>query len=335
MAAKDSRLDLSDADRIWRRFEPPLMPGPGLLDRLLARGCPGARARHIDFLDRGVVNSNYRVDLEPTDSGPTTVRLRLSRSAEATAREAALADRLPDGTPRCLVTEACDAPEPHVASLWTWLEGRTLEEHPNDSAGLGDDLADFLLPVHATTFPGYGRLTPGLDVANAPGFHRPSARWLDDLAHRVAVRLENPAHGLAPDMTLALRTAAARVMAPLWSRPPAPGSLVHGDLSPGNIIIAPDGCAVGLLDWEMARAADPAVDAASIDFELADRWPLLAARALERLAAGSPDEWERRLDLARLPLLIDARMVARVRHSAPLLERVDARLDSLVSRWSG
>lgn len=342
MAAEDSRPEASDAAGVWRRFEPPLMPAPGLLDRLLAAAVPGARARHIEFLDRGVVNSNYRVDLAPgeappvpsAEAPPATLRLRLSRSAEATTREAALAGRLPIAAPRLLVSEALTTPEPHVASLWTWLDGATLEEQPRDDAALGEELAERLIRTHEVTFPGHGRFLPDLAVANAAGFDRPAARWLDDLAHRLAVRLENPAHGLDTAAVSALRTAAARAMAPLWSRPAAPGCLVHGDLSPGNLVVGPDGRLVGLLDWEMARAADPAVDAASIDFELSERWPQLASRALERLAVHSPVDWERRLDLARLPLLVDARMVARVRHSAPLLARVDDKLEAIVSRWS-
>jgi aminoglycoside phosphotransferase (APT) family kinase protein len=334
MAREDSRPEVSEPAAVWRRFEPPLMPGPGLLDRLLAMAVPGARARHIEFLDRGVVNSNYRIDLEGPGTGPGTLRLRLSRSGEATAREAALALRLPFAAPRCLVSEPIDLPEPHVASLWTWLDGTTLEDAPGDDAALGDDLARRLLDLHEVTLPGFGRLLPDLTPANAAGFARPAARWLDDLAHRLAVRLENPAHGFDAAALSAVRTAVARAMAPLWSRPVARACLVHGDLSPGNLVIGPDGRLAGLIDWEMARAADPAVDAASLDFELAPRWPDLAARALERLAAHSPEDWERRLDLARVPLLIDARMVARARHSATLLERVDVGLEALIARWS-
>jgi aminoglycoside phosphotransferase (APT) family kinase protein len=334
MASEDSRPAVRGAaSSVWRRFEPPLMPGPGLLDRLLERALPGARARHIEFLDGGVVNSNYRVDLDP--EAPTrTVRLRLSRSAEAAAREAALAGRIDFPVPRWLAAESVAGPEPHTASLWSWIDGTPLDERNVDDTATGARLAEALGRAHDVTFEGHGRLHPDLAVANAAGFARPAARWLDDLAHRLAIRLENPAHGLEPARVAAVRAASARAMAPLWSRPAAPGRLVHGDLSPGNILLDAAGRVSGLLDWEMARAGDPAVDAASIDFELSERWPRLAAGALAALETRTPDEWPRRLDLARLPLLLDARMVAVARRSSPSLARVDERLEAIVARWA-
>ena len=313
-------------------------------------------ARHIEFLDRGVVNSNYQVDLGPGSSDkaklsgvwppwPATVRLRLTRSAEATDREAAiarlLAGRNPTLAPTELASERLDVPEPHTASLWSWLVGASLEELTLDHAGqvlLAVDLAAALGQLHDETLHGFGRLNPDLTVARAPGFDRPALRWLDDLARRIAVRLENPAHGLAPAVVSRLKLAVARAMAPLWSLAPVAGTLVHGDLSSGNIIIRMDDGhprLAGLLDWEMARSADPVVDAVSADFELTPRWPVLAAHLIERLRTMTPEQWDRRFDLASMPLLLDSRMVARVRHAELLLVRLDVRLNAIIEAWAG
>ncbi|RDI30708.1 aminoglycoside phosphotransferase family protein [Lentzea flaviverrucosa] len=43
---------------------------------------------------------------------------------------------------------------------------------------------------------------------------------------------------------------------------PAPDALVHGDLSGSNVHWSADGRLLGVLDWDMAMPADPAIDAA-------------------------------------------------------------------------
>lgn len=342
---EDSKTGIAPAGTSpWIRFEPPLMPQQGALNRLLSMAFPGATARHIEFLEGGVVNSNYRVDLIPArPDQPDQVRLRLTRSSEATDREAALATLLSAHmglVARPLAFDRYTEPEAHTASLWSWIDGSALDEMSFDVAAqesLGDELAAALQVIHGETVDGFGRLQVDLSVARAPGFDRPASRWLDDLARRTAVRIENPAHGLSPGITARLKLAVARAMAPLWPIAPTRGSLVHGDLSPGNIIVGREPGQprlAGLIDWEMSRSADPAVDAASAEFELGTRWPHLVTRLIRHLRNQTPDQWDRRLDLAAVPLLLDARMVARVRCSAPLTERVDMRLDELIDRWS-
>lgn len=346
MMEEDNKTGVASAGTTsWIRFEPPLMPQRGAIGRLLSSALPGASARHIEFLEGGVVNSNYRVDLVPASPDqPLQVRLRLTRSPVATDREAALATRLAMAYPglvaQPLAFERYTEPEVHIASLWSWIEGSALEELSLDAAAqesLADELAVALRQVHGETVEGFGRLQVDLSVANAPGFDRPAARWLDDLARRIAVRLENPAHGLPADVTSSLKLAVARAMAPLWSHASTPGSLVHGDLSAGNIIVSVlDGRPrlAGLIDWEMSRSADPAVDAASAEFELTARWPHLVARLIHQLREQTPDNWDRRFDLAAVPLLLDARMVARVRCSTPLTSQVDRRLLAIIERWA-
>ncbi|WP_330270835.1 aminoglycoside phosphotransferase family protein [Lentzea sp. NBC_00516] len=45
---------------------------------------------------------------------------------------------------------------------------------------------------------------------------------------------------------------------------PAPDALVHGDLSGSNVHWSADGKLLGVLDWDMAMPADPAIDAAQM-----------------------------------------------------------------------
>ncbi|MCW5835205.1 MAG: macrolide 2'-phosphotransferase [Labilithrix sp.] len=84
----------------------------------------------------------------------------------------------------------------------------------------------------------------------------------------------------------------------LW---PTRVALVHGDLHPGHMLLAPDGTLTGVLDWTEAQVTDPSVDLAMffgcfgadaledllIRFARAGGavWPGLAAHAKERWAA--------------------------------------------------
>jgi aminoglycoside phosphotransferase (APT) family kinase protein len=84
----------------------------------------------------------------------------------------------------------------------------------------------------------------------------------------------------------------------LW---PTHVALVHGDLHPGHLLLAPDGTLTGVLDWTEAQVTDPSIDLAMFfgcfgadalasllpRFEQAGGkvWPGLAAHAAERWAA--------------------------------------------------
>lgn len=336
----------------WARFEPPLMAqGPGLgawIDRVL----PGARATAIEFLDQGVVNSNYRVDLAAAEpgaawAGPSRVRLRLSRSDEGPRREGALGERLstilPVAVPRLLASERAEAPEPHRRALFTWVEGVPLDEPAAPPAPAGGDglfardLARALLALHRVRCPAFGRL----DVEGAPvGAELDPGR---DALRRAGVRFANPAHGLAPERVARLSAAFERLVAPLVGRRDRPAVLTHGDLSPGNVLVAPDPATgaprlAGLIDWEMARASDAAGDFASLRLEWGGRLAARARRVEEEyleLARAEGEvvdgaEWERRVAVALVPRLLDARMVAQRRLAAAALAALDARLDALL-----
>ncbi|SEP80578.1 Phosphotransferase enzyme family protein [Lentzea xinjiangensis] len=47
---------------------------------------------------------------------------------------------------------------------------------------------------------------------------------------------------------------------------PVPDALVHGDLSGSNVHWSPDGKLLGILDWDTAMPADPAIDAAQMSW---------------------------------------------------------------------
>jgi hypothetical protein len=87
----------------------------------------------------------------------------------------------------------------------------------------------------------------------------------------------------------------------------------------------------------MARAADSAHDLASLRFELAGRWPAFAS-LVERSylaavagGAGSLNDWNGRVALASIPILVDARMVAHRRRDRGALDRVDGLLAALLA----
>ncbi len=115
-------------------------------------------------------------------------------------------------------------------------------------------------------------------------------------------------------MVAAAMEATRKVLAPseaVWSRWqkwlsnealwPTHVALVHGDLHPGHMLLAPDGSLTGVLDWTEAQVSDPSIDLAMFygcfgaealarllpRFERAGGkvWPGLAAHAAERWAA--------------------------------------------------
>lgn len=336
-------VNAGDAPR-WVRFEPPLLLQGGDLTAFLARALPGSVASGVEFIDRGVVNSNYRVELQwPGEvGGPGRVLLRLSRSDEGPRREGAIGERLAAHraglAPRLLATERGERPEPHRRSLFSWIDGSALSEvspgselpGPRAAVELGEALAD----LHGLALPAFG----GLDTEGNPA--RAAARWPDDLSRRVALRLENPAHGISGPRLQEIRTGFARLLAPLWGRPGPAASLIHGDLSPGNIILTDrraDGSVglAALVDWEMARGADPAADLASLRVEAPaalQSWvreveAAYCVATIQRRGEEALFDWPRRVALAAVPNLLDARMVA-VRRSA---ESAVARVDELLA----
>ena len=220
----------------------------------------------------GTVNAIFRIGDRlaarfPLRPGEATWE-RLRSEADA-GRELAGHTRFPVPEPVALGRPGPGYPRPW--SVQTWLPGTTADDEDlGRSAGFAHDLAAFVadvraIPTHGRTFAGPGR---GGDL-------RAHDAWVQTCLHRSEGLLDVPR----------LRR--------LWERlralpRTAPDVMTHGDLMPGNVLVA-RGRLAGVLDVGGLGAADPALD-------LVGAWHLLddAPRRLLRDDLGCDDlEWER------------------------------------------
>jgi aminoglycoside phosphotransferase (APT) family kinase protein len=223
----------------------------------------------------GTVNVIFRVGgelaarfpLQPGDRGATR---RWLESEAAAGRELAGRTRFPTPEPVALGEPGAGYPLPW--SMQTWLPGVVAsDEDPGESAAFAADLAEFIVGVRSMdtrgrTFRGTGR---GGDL-------RSHDAWLETCFQH-SQRLLDVAR---------LR----RIWAGLRTLPrgPAADVMTHGDLIPGNVLVA-DGRLAGILDVGGLGPADPALD-------LVGAWHLLEAgpRRVLRAGVGCDDlEWER------------------------------------------
>jgi aminoglycoside phosphotransferase (APT) family kinase protein len=157
-------------------------------------------------------------------------------------------------------------------SVQTWIPGVVAtDDDPGESVAFAHDLADLIGQIRAVgtrgrTFSGRGR----------GGRLQAHDAWVRTCLRR--------SEGLLDVPRLRRRWAVLRGL----PRGTAADVMTHGDLVPGNVLVA-DGGLAGVLDVGGFGPADPAVD-------LVGAWHLLEAgprRALRR-ALGSDDlEWER------------------------------------------
>ncbi|HEX7162972.1 MAG TPA: aminoglycoside phosphotransferase family protein [Trebonia sp.] len=222
----------------------------------------------------GTVNAIFRLGdrlaarfpLQGAD--PAAVRRELEDEAAA-AGELAAATRFPVPEPAAIGEAGPGYPLPW--SVQTWLPGRTGdEESPSRVAAFAADLAEFIAGVRAIdtrgrTFPGRGR---GGDLKKHDG-------WINTCLRE--------SEGLLDVKRLAELWAAFRELPR-----EAPDVMSHGDLTPGNVLVA-GGHLAGVIDVGSFRAADPALD-------LISAWNLLEAGPREvlrdALGCGGLD-WER------------------------------------------
>ena len=156
-------------------------------------------------------------------------------------------------------------------SVQAWLPGRTGDEDdPSGSAAFAADLAEFI--AGARSIPARGRVCSG---EGRGGDLKDHDEWIGTCLTRSA--------GLLDTGRLAALWAAFREL------PGAgPDVMSHGDLTPGNVLVA-GGRLAGVIDVGSFGAADPALD-------LISAWNLLEAgpRQVLRDALRCPDvEWER------------------------------------------
>jgi aminoglycoside phosphotransferase (APT) family kinase protein len=222
----------------------------------------------------GTVNAIFRIGerlaarlpLRGTDPGAAR---RLLESEAAAARELARATRFP--VPEQVALGEPGAGYPLPWSVQEWLPGRTGDEDdPAGSVDFAGDLAEFIAGVRAVgtrgrAFSGRGR---GGDL-------KAHDAWMSTCLRE--------SEGLLDVRRLSRMWAAFREL-PREAR----DVMSHGDLIPGNVLVA-GGHLAGVLDVGSFGAADPALD-------LIGAWTLLAAgpRLVLRDALRCTDlDWER------------------------------------------
>jgi aminoglycoside phosphotransferase (APT) family kinase protein len=222
----------------------------------------------------GTVNAIFRIGdrlaarfpLQPADV--ETTRRRLAAEAAA-ARELVGRTRFPTPEPVALGEPGPGYPLPW--SVQTWLPGVVAtDDDPSESIAFAHDLAEFIRGVRAID--PRGRAFRG---AGRGGDLRSHDAWLETCFAR--------SEGLLDVARL------RRLWAVLRTLPrAAPDAMTHGDLIPGNVLVA-NGRLAGVLDVGGLGPADPALD-------LVSAWHLLDAepRRVLRHDLGCDDlAWER------------------------------------------
>jgi aminoglycoside phosphotransferase (APT) family kinase protein len=227
------------------------------------------------FRSRGTVNALFRVGeglvarfpLMPGDAPETRRWLEAEASA---ARELLGRSRFPTPEPVAIGEPGAGYPLPWTVQTWLPGTDATVED-PSGSTAFAHDLAEFIRDVRTIetggrTFRGQGR-----------GGHLPDHDgWMQTCFER-----SEPMLDVGP-----LR----RVWAELRTLPRSPGGdvMTHGDLIPGNVLVA-DGRLVGVIDVGGLGPADPALD-------LVAAWHLLDAqprRTLREALQCDDLEWAR------------------------------------------
>ncbi len=138
--------------------------------------------------------------------------------------------------PRVRAVGAADEDYPCRWAVLGWLPGAPAEPGQVLGQDFVEDLAGFLLDVHA------------LPVTGLPVAYRRALPTLDDELRRYLGRL-----GDRVDHVAALRIWSAGLQA---GAEPLPTSAIHCDVLPGNVLLT-DGRLTGVIDWEAFGVGDP------------------------------------------------------------------------------
>ncbi len=227
-----------------------------------------------EFFAHGTVNSLFRIGdrfgarfpLQPDDVEVT--RRRLEDEAAA-ARE--LLGRTPFATPEPVAIGEPGPGYPLPWSVQTWLPGTTAAEvDPGGSMAFAHDLAIFIQGVRSIDT--CGRVFAGPGRGGDPRSHD---EWMETCLQHSAGLLDVPCLRRMWSALRELPREAADVM-------------THGDLIPGNVLVA-DGRLTGVIDVGGLGPADPALD-------LVAAWHLLEGEPRQTLRdhLGCNDlEWAR------------------------------------------
>ncbi|SCK47047.1 Predicted kinase, aminoglycoside phosphotransferase (APT) family [Streptomyces sp. AmelKG-D3] len=267
-----------------------------LVRTLIAAQFPQWADLPVEAVDAsGTANAVYRLGDDKA--------VRLPRTASSAADVATehlwlprLAPQLPVPVPAPLAQGEPTEGFPLAWSVCTWLEGRN--PLPDEGTWAPElfavDLAEFVLALRR------------IEVAGAPPAYRgESLASRDETTRRVIADLDGviDARAVTAAWDKAL-TAPAGSGRPVW---------VHGDLQPGNVLVA-EGRLTGVIDFACMGLADPAVD-------LIAAWYLLPAGAREafRTTVEADDaSWERGRGWA---LSIAVMELAAYRESNPVMAR--------------
>jgi aminoglycoside phosphotransferase (APT) family kinase protein len=208
-----------------------------------------------------------RFPLRPGDVAAT--RRWLEAEAQA-ARELLGRTRFPTPEPVALGQPGAGYPLPW--SVQTWLPGTTAtDQDPGESVGFAHDLAEFIRGVRAIDT--HGRVFSG---SGRGGELRSLDAWMETCFERSRQLLLD-----VPRLR--------RMWAVMRELPRSAGDVMtHGDLMPGNVLVA-HGRLAGVIDVGGLGPADPALD-------LVGAWHLLEAGPRQALRddLGCEDlEWER------------------------------------------
>jgi aminoglycoside phosphotransferase (APT) family kinase protein len=252
-----------------------------VVGRLLADQFPALVANRppiTPVVGPGTVNAIFRVGDEvtvrfPLQPGPGAEQLRDDLVAEQAAL-AELAQVSPIATPHPLGVGDPGHGHPLPWSVQTWLDGRDGWRRDTSTAGFADDLVALIATFRAVDT--RGRAFSGRGRGGSIAEHGP---WVETCLHETARFVDAETLGRLTLLWHGFRSLT------LASTPPV---MSHGDLIPGNVLVA-GGRLVGLLDGGGFGPADRSLDLVSV-------WHLLGSEWWDRVREGlgsDDEEWQR------------------------------------------
>jgi aminoglycoside phosphotransferase (APT) family kinase protein len=226
--------------RIARRHADEVEIDVALVRRLLREQFPEwAKLPLRPVPESGTVNALYRL------GGELAVRIPRNRPTRWSDLDGEftwlprLAPLLPVRLPVPIARGRPSDGYPHEWGIFEWLPGAN--PVPGDvPESLGDELAEFVLTLHALDLPDGPDSVRGSDLARFDEFTRENLRALEG-------QLDTARAEALWDEALAL---------PPWPHAPV---WIHADLMPGNLLLD-DGRLAAVIDWGGSGMGDPAVD---------------------------------------------------------------------------